>query len=68
MLTNFLRNEAAAARGGLEFAGDAQVLGPLLLKRAQRLDAGIGAAWSGSEDGQCPFDALKRSLWFVVVS
>lgn len=68
MFTNFLRNEAAAAGGGLEFVGDAQVLGPLLLKRAQRLDAGIGAAWNGSEDGQRPFDALRRSVWFVVVS
>ena len=68
MLTNFSRNKAAAAGGGLEFVGDAEVLGPLLLKRAQRLDSGIGAAWSSSEDGQRPFDALKRSVWFVVVS
>lgn len=68
MLTNFSRNKAAAAGGGFEFAGDAQVLGPLLLKRAQRLDASIGAAWSCSEDGQRPFDALRRSVWFVVVS
>jgi hypothetical protein len=31
VLTNFSRNKAAAAGGGLEFVGDAQVLGPLPL-------------------------------------